>query len=149
MLLVLPFLLAACQSGDGKRSSNGADTTKVVELALRTALGEGFSEMDEVKPNGATDSIYLTTNLFALSKLPQSVDSFKFRIMPDSVICNVIKADTTVDPVPNYLRLQTFQKTDTGYFVELESVYCIPVATKDASVGLHILKTKDRYEFKK
>ena len=63
------------------------------------------------------------------------------------MICSVIKTDT-VSELPNYLRLQTFEKTDTDYFVKFESVDCIPSPSKDGAVSLRILKSKDKFVFK-
>lgn len=151
-LLILLLCLAACGQKTSQQTPTTADTTQVIELALRSALGQDFPELDAVKrKHRLSDSIFFTTNLFSLSNLPSKVDSFVFKVMPDTAICTVIKADTTVvtEQLPNYLRLQSFQQTDTGYFVQFESVICVPKAQKDASVGLHILKTKDKFVFEK
>ncbi len=149
VLVSLVVLIASCASRSGDQTPANADTTQVIELALKTALGEHFPEMEDVKRlSQPGDSIFFTTGLFALSNLPTAVDSFKFRVLPDSLICPLIKADTSSMEIPNYLRLQVFQKTDTGYFVEFESVVCVPRAARDASVGIHILKTRDKFEFK-
>lgn len=152
MRLVFIFLLflAACVNKRADQTPASADTTQVIELALKTALGQQFPEMDAVKRRSIfQDSILFTTSLFSIEKLPPRVDSFKFKIMPDTMICPLLKTDTISTELPNYLRLQAFQKTDTGYFVQFESVICIPSATRDASVGLHILRTKDKFVFEK
>lgn len=149
VFVVILIILTSCGSKSGSETPANADTTQVIVLALKTALGQDFPELNDVKRwESPGDSIFLTTKLFPLSNLPASVDSFKFRILPDTLICSIIKADTAGTELPNYLRLQTFQKTDTGYFVQFESVVCIPSAARDASVGIHILKTKDKFEFK-
>ena len=150
ILLVLLLFLTACGNRNAGHNSSTADTTQVIELALKTALGQDFPEMDAVKLNSVFgDSIFFTTSLLPLSILPSSVDSFKFRIMPDTMICPLLKTDTVSPELPNYLRLQAFQKTDSDYYVEFQSVFCIPAPTRDASVGLHILKTKDKFVFQK
>jgi hypothetical protein len=143
------LFLAACADKNGNQGSSTADTTQVVELALKTVMTESFPEMNDVKKkNSFGDSVFLTTNLFPLAKLPSAIDSFHFKVLPDSTICTVIKSDTlSVDSLPNYLRLQAFEKTDTGYFIQFESVNCVPIASKDAAVSLHILKTKDKFVF--
>ncbi|MGZ5219634.1 MAG: hypothetical protein ACXWC7_06135, partial [Chitinophagaceae bacterium] len=84
----------------------------------------------------------------SLSHLPASVDSFRFKILPDSLICSVIKSDTASVELPNFLRLQTFEKTDTDYLVKFESVDCVPSPSRDGSVSLRILKSKDKFVFK-
>ena len=150
LTFIILLFLTACGSRNSGQTPSNADTTQVIELALKTALGHDFPEMDAVKSTVAFgDSIFFTTSLFSLSKLPAKVDSFSFKIMPDTSICPLLKKDTISAELPNYLRLQAFQKTDSGYFVQFESMFCIPVPTPDASVGLNILKTKDRFVFEK
>ncbi|MEP7372071.1 MAG: hypothetical protein ABI675_01705 [Chitinophagaceae bacterium] len=147
-MFILLLLLTACADKSSKQTSSAADTTQVIELALKTVLGQPFPDMDGVKRKSIFhDSIFLTTNLLPLSSLPSSVDSFRFKIVPDTMICSAIKADTITTELPNYLKLQTFEKTDTGYFVRFESIDCIPSASLAGSVSLHILKTKDKYVF--
>jgi len=148
-LFILLLILTACAEKGKKQTSSAADTTQVIELALRTVLVEPFPDMDGVKRKSMFhDSIFLTTRLIPLSKLPHSVDSFHFKVLPDTMICSVLKSDTVAEELPNYLSLQTFQKTDTGYFVKFESVDCVPSPSRDGSVSLHILKTHDKYVFK-
>ena len=149
-IFIILLFLAACADKNAGQTPSTADTTQVIELALKTALGQDFPEMDAVKTKSIFgDSIFFTTSLFPLSTLPSKIDSFTFKVMPDTMICPLLKTDTVSAEIPNYLRLQTFEKTDSGYFVQFESMFCIPTATRDASVGLHILKTKDKFEFKK
>lgn len=147
-LLLLLLVLTACADKSKKQTSSAADTTQVIEVALKTVLEEPFPDMDGIRRKSSfKDSIFLTTNLFSLASLPTSVDSFKFKVLPDTMICSVIKTDT-VSELPNYLRLQTFEKTDTDYFVRFESVDCIPSPSKDGAVSLRILKSKDKFVFK-
>lgn len=148
-LLLLLLIVTACTDKSSKQTSSAADTTQVIEVALKTVLVEPFPEMDGIKRKSSfNDSIFLTTNLFSLSTLPASIDSFRFKILPDSIICSVIKSDTAATELPNYLRLQSFEKTDTDYFVRFESVDCIPSPSRDGAVSLRILKSKDKFVFK-
>ena len=149
-IFIILLFLTACRGKNSGTTSATADTTQVIELALKTALGQDFPEMDAVKTKSIFgDSIFFTTALFPLSTLPSKIDSFTFKIMPDTLICPLLKTDTVSAELPNYLRLQAFEKTDSGYFVQFESMLCIPAPTRDASVGLHILKTKDKFVFRK
>ena len=149
-LFIFLLVLTACAEKSSKQTSTAADTTQVIEVALKTLLVESFPDMDGIKRKSSFhDSIFLTTSLLPLSSLPSSVDSFHFKILPDSAICSVIKSDTANPELPNFLRLQSFEKTDTDYFVRFESVDCIPSPSKDGAVNLHILKTNDKYFFKK
>jgi len=148
-LLILLLILTACTEKSRKKASTTADTTQVIGLALKTVLIEPFPEMDGIKrKSNFSDSFFLTTTLFSLSHLPASVDSFRFKVLPDSMICSVIKSDTATTELPNYLRLQSFEKTDTDYFVKFESIDCIPSPSRDGAVSLRILKSKDKFVFK-
>ena len=148
VLFILLLFLIACSEKGGKHKFSGADTTQVVELALKTVLTEPFPVMDGIKRKSAfNDSIFLTTKLFSLSNLPADIDSFHFKVLPDSMICFAIKSDTGTTELPNYLSLKSFEKTDTGYFVQFESVDCVPYPSLDGAVSLHILRTKDKFIF--
>ena len=149
-LFIFLLVLTACTEKSSRQTSSTADTTQVIEVALKTVLNEPFPEMDGIRRKSRFhDSIFLTTNLLPLSSLPPSIYSFRFKILPDTMICSVIKSDTTTTELPNFLRLQSFEKTDTGYFVRFESVDCIPSPSKDGAVNLTILKTIDKYFFNK
>jgi len=147
ILLVLVFLVACSQKGSKQRAAT-ADTTRVIALALKTVMSERFPVMDGIKRRSSyNDSIFLTTKLFSLSNLPPDVDSFHFKVIADSMICSAIRSDTNSAELPNYLRLKTFEKNDTGYLVQFESVDCIPYPSLDGAVSLQIRKTKDQYKF--
>ena len=147
VIIVLLFL-TACADKSRKQSQSARDTTQVIALALKTVLVESFPEMNGIKrKSNFNDTIFLTTNLLPLASLPTSIDSFRFKIVPDTTICSVIRSDTVTAELPNYLRLQTFEKTDTDYFVQFESVDCIPFPSPNGSVSLHLLRTKDKYVF--
>lgn len=148
-LLVLLLIVTACTEKSSKQTSSAADTTKVIEVALKTVLVESFPDMDGVKRKSSfNDTLFLTTSLFPLTYLPASVDSFRFKVLPDSLVCSVIKSDTASIELPNFLRLQAFEKTDTDYLVRFESVDCVPSPSRDGSVSLRILKSKDKFVFK-
>ena len=148
LVIIVLLFLTACADKGRKLTASTADTTHAIELALKTVLVESFPEMDGIRRKSSfSDSIFLTTNQVRLSTLPSSVDSFQFKILPDTMICSVIKSDTMTEELPNYLRLQSFEKTDTGYFVQFESVDCIPAPSRDGAVSLHLLRTKDKFVF--
>jgi len=147
-LIIVLFFLTACADKSRKQSLATRDTTQVIKLALKTVLEESFPEMDGIKrKSNFNDTILLTSNLVSLASLPTSIDSFRFKVLPDTIICSLIKSDTGTAELPNYLRLQTFEKTDTDYFVQFESVDCIPAPSRDGSVSLHLLRTKDKFVF--
>lgn len=147
--LLFLVLLIACADKSKKQYPTTADTTQVIQLALKTILTEPFPEMDGIKRKSIfNDTIFLTTNLFSLSALPSKVDSFRFKVLPDTLICSLLKTDTVSEELPNFLSLQSFEKTDSDYVVRFESVDCVPAPSRDGAVSLHILKTIDKYVFK-
>ena len=146
--IIVLLIFTACADKSRRQTPSAADTTEVIELALKTVLVESFPQMNGVRrKSNFNDSIFLTTNLVPLASLPSSIDSFHFKVLPDTIICSVIKSDTITAELPNYLRLQSFEKTDTGYFVQFESIDCIPAPSRDGSVSLHLLRTKDKFVF--
>jgi hypothetical protein len=154
LFVVVAIILASCTNRNGQGSQSKNDTVTAIELAVKTALVEDFPEMEPVKRKNG-DSIFITSNLLSLSHLPQKIDSFRFKILPDTLICAAIKTDTlshktdTLSQVlPNYLKVSSFEKRDTGYFVQLESLSC-PAGGEGGSVGIFIVKSKDTFIFKK
>ena len=148
-IFIMLVMLASCANRDGQGTQSGNDTTKAIELAVKTVLEEDFPEMEPVKKrSNLKDSIFLTTTLLSLSHLPQRVDSFRFKVLPDTLICSVIRLDTLSGDLPNYLKLTSFEKRDTGYFVELESLSC-QRGGESGSVGVFIVKSKDTFVFQK
>lgn len=146
-IFVIVIVLASCTNRNGQVSQSKNDTVTAIELAVKTALVEDFPEMDPVKSKNG-DSIFITSSLLSLSHLPQKIDSFRFKILPDTLICAAIKTDTLSQVLPNYLKVSSFEKRDTGYFVQLESLSC-PAGGEGGSVGIFIVKSKDTFVFKK
>jgi len=144
-IFITMIVLASCTNRNGQVSQSKNDTVTAIELAVKTALVEDFPEMEPVKRKNG-DSIFITSSLLSLSHLPQKIDSFRFKIMPDTMICATIKLDTSQD-IPNYLKLSSFEKRDTGYFVQLESLSC-QSGGEGGSVSIFIVKTEDRFVFK-
>lgn len=149
LIIILIMSIIGCAGEARKQRAATADTTKVIELALKTVMTEPFPELDGIKRKSAFgDSVFLTTSLLPLSTLPGSVDSFHFKVIADSSICSAIKTDTASEELPNYLKLQAFQQTDSGYLVEFQSIDCVPSPSRDGAVSIRILKTQDKYEFR-
>ena len=114
LVIIVLLFLTACADKGKKLTASTADTTQAIKLALKTVLVESFPEMDGIRrKSNFSDSIFLTTNQVRLATLPSSVDSFHFKILPDTMICAVIKSDTATEELPNYLRLQSFDYNTT------------------------------------
>ncbi len=90
------------------------------------------------------DSMLLTSNALPLSILPSIVGYQKFKILPQSEICALIKNDSNLSQVPNYLLLNRFEKNDTGYYVLLQSLSCRDFEG-GGSLGLYLKKEKDSF----
>jgi hypothetical protein len=150
ILLISLIILVSCTNRDAQVSSSKNDTTKAIELAIKTILEEDFPDAPAMKKVALFhDSIFFAaSNLLPASSLPERVDSFHIKVLTDTLLCARMKSDTSYKDLPNYLRLDSFENRDTAYFVKLESLNCLP-SGEGGSVGIFIVKTKDTFVFKK
>ena len=86
------FALASCKDSNEKVIQPKNDTTKVIELALRTAFyHQNLPEIDLLfYPSHFKDSILFTSDSLALVNLPSKVDSVFFKILTQNQICSII-----------------------------------------------------------
>ena len=140
------IVLACCKSSKPKVIQSKGDTTKVLELAIKTAFyNQNLPGMGPLFYSyHFKDSILFTTDSFSLTILPLSLDSFNFKVLPRKQICTMIKADSNISKLPNYLYLGAFEKSDTGYYVSVQSRSCLPFGG-GGSIGLYISKEKDTF----
>jgi len=142
LLLILIF---ACQSNAPVVINQENDTSSV----LKTVIGEGISDRHMPSADPLTyqykfgDSILLTSIVLPLDMLPSDIGNQKFKILTQSEICTLIKKDSNLTKVPNYLLLNRFEKSDTGYYVELRSLNCRYYT--GGSLGLYLKKEKDSF----
>jgi hypothetical protein len=119
-------------------------------ILLKTVINEGISDRYMPSTDPLTykykfgDSILLTSNVLALDILPSSIGQQKFKILSQSEIYALIKKDSTLTQVPNYLFLSRFEKSDTGYYVQLQSLSCRDFGG-GGSLGLYLKKEKDSF----
>ena len=144
------FIATSCTNRDAQTSSSKNDTTKAIELAIKTILEEDFPDAPSMKRVGLFhDSIFFAaSNLVPASRLPERVDSFHIQVLADTLLCARMKSDTSYKELPNYLRLDSFENRDTVYFVKLESLNCLP-GGEAGSLGIFIVKSKDNIVFEK
>lgn len=149
-IFILLVMVASCTNRDSQVSQSGNDTTKAIELAIKTILEEDFPDAPAMKKVALFhDSIFFAaSNLLPTSSLPERVDSFHIQVLADTLLCARMKSDTSYKELPNYLKLDSFENRDTAYFVKLESLNCLP-AGEGGSVGIFIVKSKDTFVFKK
>ena len=150
-LLYLSFyiflnLLLACQSNVPVIVKQENDTS----ILLKKVISEGVS--NQYMPSADPlfykykfgDSILLTSNALPLNILPSNIGQQKFKILQRPDICALIKKDTNLIEVPNYLLLNRFEKSDTGYYVQLQSLSCRAYGG-GGSLGLYLKKEKDSF----
>jgi hypothetical protein len=125
-----------------------SDTTKVLELAVRTAFQGFLPDVSAVKGKYYfKDSILFTSTSLTIDSLPKVVDTLKFKILSKEHLCTLIKNDSLSDNQPNYLSIQAFQKSDTGYYVQIASLSCLLYGGGGA-LGLYIAKQNDTFYIK-
>ena len=143
---ILLNLLLACQSNTPVIIKQENDTS----LLLKKVIGEGISDryMPSADPlfykYNFGDSILLTSEVLPLNILPSKIGQQKFKILHRSDICALIKKDTALTQVPNYLLLRRFEKNDTGYYVSLQSLSCRNYGG-GGSLGLYLKMEKDSF----
>lgn len=143
---ILLNLLLTCQSNVPVIVKQENDTSKI----LKTVISEGIS--DRYMPDAGpltykykfADSILLTSEVLSLDILPSNIGDQKFKILPKPEICALIRKDSNLTRVPNYLLLNRFEKNDTGYYVLLQSLSCRYYGG-GGSLGLYLKKEKDSF----
>lgn len=146
------IVLISCtdRNRDATASSSKNDTARAIQLAIKTILTEDFPDAPSMKKVGVFhDSIFfVASSLLPTTHVPERVDSFHIKVLADSLLCATMKSDTSYKELPNYLKLDSFENRDTGYFVKLESLNCLP-GGEAGSLGIFIVKTKDNFVFEK
>ena len=143
---ILLNLLLACQSNVPAIVKQENDTSKI----LKTVITEGISDRYMPSTDPLTykykfgDSILLTSNVLPLDILPSSITDQKFKILSHSEIYALIKKDSSLTQVPNYLIINQFEKSDTGYYVLIQSLSCRDFGG-GSSLGLYLKKQKDSF----
>jgi hypothetical protein len=141
--------LTACSTVDtSQKNLPKSDTSQVLELAVKAAFHGFLPDASSVKDKFYfKDSILFTSKTFPLDSLPTKVDSLQFKILSENIICGLILSDSLLENHPNYLSVQAFEKSDTGYYVQLASLSCFPYGG-GGSLGLYIAKQSDTFYIK-
>ena len=139
-------LLFGCQSNVPIIIKQENDTS----IILKTVIIDGISDRYMPSADPLTykykfgDSILFTSNVLPLDILPSSIAHQKFKILPQFEIYALIKKDSTLTRAPNYLLLTQFEKSDTGYYVQLQNLSCRDFGG-GGSLGLYLKKKKDSF----
>jgi hypothetical protein len=122
------------------------DTIKILKIALIKDISDEY--MPSVSPLQTKykfgDSILLTSRALPLKFFPTSIGKNQFKLMSENEICQTILKDTTLEEVPNYLNLTRFEKNDSGYYIQMQSLSCRPYGG-GGSLGLYFKKIKDSF----
>ena len=145
-IVIILIILVSCEDPKTDLANITTDTTKVLELAIRTAFYR--HNLPDIGPlmrqYRFKDSILFTSDSLPLSSLPLTLDSLKFKILSKSQICFFINADSNISILPNYLYVGHFEKSDTGYYINIQSRSCLRYGG-GGSIGIYIAKDKDSF----
>ena len=138
------IFISCCNTSHEITQQQKSDTARIIEIAL----AEGI--LDRYMPSASPleilykfgDSILLTSKTLPLTVLPSNLNGRKFKIMTQEEICSIIRGDSSLDKVPNYLVIDHLEKNDSGYYVQVKSLSCRPFGGGGA-LGLYFKKVKD------
>lgn len=143
--LILGILLSGCVNPHSSSVQPKSDTTRVIELAIRTAFRGYLPDHDALKKKYYfKDSILFCSSSLPVAFIPPVVDSLKFKILSEEEVCNIMMSDSLSQKQANYLCLRSFEKSDTGYYLQLSSLSCFPFGG-GGSLGLYISKQNDSF----
>lgn len=118
------FSILACRRVDGTVGTAPInDTASLLEKACFMAAEGAY--MPGASPLGekGKDSIVLTSHSVSLQSLRENEALKKFIIIPGDSVCSFLSSNKR-SLRKNYLCVSTFEKSDTGYFVKMESLPC-------------------------
>jgi hypothetical protein len=137
-------MLLSCQNNASNSQRHDNDTMAILKVTLKEGITSKF--MPSASPLKRKwrfgDSILLTSQTLPLNLLPSSVDEQNFKILSQEQICLMIKEDTDISQLPNYLNVKKFEKSDTGYYIQVQSLSCLPFGG-GGSLGLYFKKIND------
>jgi hypothetical protein len=144
-LLIITTL--SCQNRSVKIvQQQKSDTARIIEIALEE--GTSIHRMPEASGLERNykfgDSILLTSKVLPLNMLPSNLHSQRFKILTEEEICTIIRRDSNLDEVPNYLMITHLERSDTGYYVFVQSLSCRPFGG-GGSLRLYFKKIGDSW----
>lgn len=144
--ILICLTLFACENKDKNFSTPANDTVNILQTALSKAIsGRYMPDASALRIKYKFgDSILLASEILPLNILPSKAGDRLFKIMPWEKICQIVKQDSAIEEVPNYLFVAAFQKNDSGYFVRLESLSCRKYGG-GGILALYFRKLKDSF----
>ncbi|MEO6719613.1 MAG: hypothetical protein ABIN67_04565 [Ferruginibacter sp.] len=149
-IIYITFILVnifSCRGVDTKLTTEiTSDTTLVLDLALRTAfIHDNLPSIDALrKQYHFGDSILFSSDTLPLSILPRASDTINFKILSHKEIVLLMQTESNLNKIPNYLNIGAFEKSDTGYYVSVQSLNCLDFGG-GGQIGLYIVKAKDSF----
>ena len=144
-IFFLVLVITSCKDSVTKTSNQiKSDTTLVLDLALRAAFYHenlpGISPLKKHYHYG--DSILFSSDTLPLTVLPQSSDTINFKILSRKEIISLTQTENDLTKLPNYLNIGAFEKSDTGYYVRVESLSTLDFGG-GGKIGIYIKKEND------
>ncbi len=138
--------LISCKNQDIKTITPTNDTTRVISFAIGEVFKDArLPEIEQLRSRFYfTHQILLTSDSLSLEILPASVDTINFKVLAKEQICKIINADSLAQNQPNYLSVSNLMKTDSGYYLNIGSLSCIPFGG-GGIVGMDISKRNDTF----
>jgi hypothetical protein len=96
------------------------------------------------RPYEFKDSILLTSDeeVISLNLLSNSVGVKNFKIMRENEILKMLRADSKNENLPNYLKISRLERTDSGYYVQVQNLNAMPFGG-GGTLGIYYLKRGD------
>jgi hypothetical protein len=129
--------LLCCNNKSFQRKEQN-DTTMLFHIALKTAFYHGI--LPGIESLRKTDSIVITGDSSYLKLIPNTVDTFNFKIVDQKNVCSFLN-DSTKN---NYLFIQGLEKLDSTYYLNIQNLSCKKFAG-GGSIGLYLLKVGDSF----
>jgi hypothetical protein len=138
--------ILSCRNKEANKSPIVNDTTAIINASVK------YGTSDEYMPSASSlkriykfrDSILLTSTSLSLGLLPEEIEHIKFKVLTKEQICSIINSDNLFLDLPNYLNLKKLEKTDSGYYVQLENVSCLQFGG-GGSLWLYFKKKNDSW----
>lgn len=143
-MFICILILTSCEERIVNSKQQDNDTIRVLRTALHQGISGAFmpSASRLSLPYHFGDSVLLTSDILSLPVLLTSIKNQKFKVLLKEEICSMIVADTHMTELPNYLTISKFEKSETGYYVQLRNLSCLSFGG-GGSLGLYFKKVGD------
>ena len=143
IFLVLFTWFLECKNKPIKITKPINDTAEIINLAIRTAFyHENLPEISSLYlGNLFNDSILVQTDSLPIRLFPTGLDSMKFKYLNENQITR-LRHSYNISEFPNYLYICCLEKSDTSYYISVQSRSCAPFGG-GGSIEINIGKRQD------